>query len=364
MRASGGRHPVAYATIRDAVMAVQEESVPWALVPIENSIEGSVTVTLDTLVAEAGDVYIVGEFVLGGTPLPDSPRAGRAGADRRPSSPIPTFPASARVFCTSRLPRAQISAASSTAEAVRRVADDRSGQMAAIGTQLAARLYGCAVIAEDIQDRADNETRFVWLARSRRGPVRLCAPGGAPGQDLARFLGRRRRPAGLARALPRRVRPRASQPHEDRVAADARAPRPVHVLSRPRGIVTEQPGGGGAGGSARAAANRCACSAPTRQRERDVPATGGDCRGIAPSGDRTGARSRPYRYTPARKMESKAPTEPVGSVPPASTGGTDRAHRRVRRWVAGCSSSTPPTSRSTSARSGARWCCCSRRRRR
>ncbi len=46
---SSAVQPVALETIRDAVMAVQEGSVEWALVPIENSIEGSVTVTLDTL---------------------------------------------------------------------------------------------------------------------------------------------------------------------------------------------------------------------------------------------------------------------------------------------------------------------------
>jgi len=56
--------PVALETIRDAVMAVQERTVERALVPIENSIEGSVTVTLDTLAAQANDVEIVGETVL------------------------------------------------------------------------------------------------------------------------------------------------------------------------------------------------------------------------------------------------------------------------------------------------------------
>ncbi len=56
--------PIALETIRDAVMAVQERAVEWSIVPIENSIEGSVTVTLDTLAGEAGEVAIVGEVVL------------------------------------------------------------------------------------------------------------------------------------------------------------------------------------------------------------------------------------------------------------------------------------------------------------
>src|ERR1700734_2093330 len=61
---AGAVTPVALETIRDAVMAVQERTVEWSLVPIENSIEGSVTVTLDTLAGEAGEVAIVGEVVL------------------------------------------------------------------------------------------------------------------------------------------------------------------------------------------------------------------------------------------------------------------------------------------------------------
>jgi prephenate dehydratase len=48
---------------------------------------------------------------------------------------------------------------------VRIVADDDEQRAAAIGTLLAAELYGCTVVAEGIQDRDDNETRFVWLAR-------------------------------------------------------------------------------------------------------------------------------------------------------------------------------------------------------
>ena len=62
--AAGAVTPVALETIRDAVMAVQERAVEWSLVPIENSIEGSVTVTLDTLAGEASETTIVGEVVL------------------------------------------------------------------------------------------------------------------------------------------------------------------------------------------------------------------------------------------------------------------------------------------------------------
>jgi prephenate dehydratase len=165
--------PVAAETIRDAVMAVQDAEVEWSLVPIENSIEGSVTVTLDTLVGEAHDVEIVGEAVLPVRHYLIAP------APMEPSEigtvvSHPHVPGQCARFLHERLPRARVAAASSTAEAVRLVAEhgeaesDEAGAgegWAAIGTRLAADLYGCVVIAEGIQDREDNETRFVWLAR-------------------------------------------------------------------------------------------------------------------------------------------------------------------------------------------------------
>jgi prephenate dehydratase len=170
--------PIPRETIRDAVVAVQEGEVDWSLVPIENSIEGSVTVTLDALVAEAGEVEIVGEAIL---PVRHCLIA------RVPIEPSeigvivshPHVPGQCTRFLHERLPGARVAAASSTAEAVRLIAEGYEGDVgspphsAAIGTRLAADLYGCAVIAEGIQDREDNETRFVWLARNdsaRRAP--------------------------------------------------------------------------------------------------------------------------------------------------------------------------------------------------
>jgi prephenate dehydratase len=166
--------PVGLETIRDAVMAVQEGEVQWSLVPIENSIEGSVTVTLDTLAGDAGDVSIVGEAVL---PVRHYliARAPLALGEIGTIVSHPHVPGQCARFLRKRLAQARVTAATSTAEAVRLVAehgDDRGteggpgGSWAAIGTRLAAELYGCTVIAEGIQDREDNETRFVWLART------------------------------------------------------------------------------------------------------------------------------------------------------------------------------------------------------
>jgi prephenate dehydratase len=156
--------PVPIDTIRDAVMAVQAGAVEWALVPIENSVEGSVTVTLDTLAGDAGEVAIVGEVVLPVRHYLISPTPLELGAVETIVS-HPHVPGQCTRFLHERVSNARIVAASSTAEAVRLVAEEKRAGWAAIGTRLAADLYGCAVIAEGIQDRGDNETRFVWLAR-------------------------------------------------------------------------------------------------------------------------------------------------------------------------------------------------------
>src|SRR6516164_11459122 len=62
--ASDATSPVPLATIYDAVVALRRGEVEWAIVPIENSLEGSISVTLDLLAGEAGDVEIVAEALL------------------------------------------------------------------------------------------------------------------------------------------------------------------------------------------------------------------------------------------------------------------------------------------------------------
>ena len=160
--------PVAMETIRDAVLAVQDGRVRWSLVPIENSIEGSVTVTLDALAGEAEEVAIVGEVVL---PVRHYLIARTPLELERIETIVshPHVPGQCTRFLREQLPRVRVVAASSTAEAVRLVAERPAstaddGSWAAIGTRLAADLYACTIVAEGIQDREDNETRFVWLA--------------------------------------------------------------------------------------------------------------------------------------------------------------------------------------------------------
>jgi prephenate dehydratase len=156
--------PVALASIYETVAALRRGEVAFAIVPIENSLEGSINVTLDLLAGEATDVKIVGEALL-------RVRHSLIAAAEVPLAQIdtvithPHVPGQCTLFLRTELAHARILAASSTAEAVRAVVDAGEPGQAAIGTLLAARIYGGTVIRERVEDREDNETRFVWLAR-------------------------------------------------------------------------------------------------------------------------------------------------------------------------------------------------------
>lgn len=161
---AGDYFPFPYPTIRDAVQAVQTGEAPLCLVPIENSIEGSVTMTLDLLAFGEQELQIVREIV---HPIHQQLIVRHEQPLERISKiiSIPHAYNQCREFVRRHLPDAQHEASDSTAEAVRRVARvDRP--WAAIGSRLAAEMYECAILRPDIEDFAENRTRFVFLSRS------------------------------------------------------------------------------------------------------------------------------------------------------------------------------------------------------
>jgi prephenate dehydratase len=169
--AAGDQQPEAVPepTLYDAILAVETGEADRALVPFENSIEGAVRATLDTLVLEAGSVAIVGEH--------DHPiRHSLIAARELPLGEIrvvlshPQASAQCARFVRERLPGAEVKAAPSTAEAVRQVSE--SGEpWAALGAASAAGLYGCVVLSEGVEDEPENVTRFVWVAPQGTRPA-------------------------------------------------------------------------------------------------------------------------------------------------------------------------------------------------
>jgi prephenate dehydratase len=183
LRASApdGVEAVPCPTIYDAVMAVDAGELDRAVVPIENALEGGVAVTLDTLAVEAVHVQIVAEVV---QPIHHCVVAARDLAldevVRVVSHPQAT--AQCARFLRERLPAAERVLAPSTADAVRSVRD--AGEPAvALGSRHAAALYGCLVLAADVEDHPGNATRFVWLARTGE------AAGGEPAKTSIVFWG-------------------------------------------------------------------------------------------------------------------------------------------------------------------------------
>ncbi|HEY0392418.1 MAG TPA: prephenate dehydratase [Solirubrobacterales bacterium] len=157
------------ATIHEAILAVERGEAERALVPFENSIEGSVRSTLDTLAFDAEKVTIVGEhdFAVRAMLLAREPGELEQIAVVL-SHPQPL--AQCARFLRESLPGVELRPVSSTAEAVRLVSEsDRP--WAAIGAHSAAELYGCAVLCEGIEDEANNVTRFVWIAPAGTEPA-------------------------------------------------------------------------------------------------------------------------------------------------------------------------------------------------
>ena len=171
---TSGYEPVPLPTIYDTVMAVHDGLVDRALVPIENSLEGSVTATLDALAMETQDVAIVGELV---HPIRQCLIARRQIelGDVETVVSHPQANAQCARFIRTRLPQARVLVGSSTADAVR-VVSERDEPWAAIGNMVAAELYKCQVLRAGIEDVPDNETRFVWLARGEPKAVDARGP--------------------------------------------------------------------------------------------------------------------------------------------------------------------------------------------
>jgi prephenate dehydratase len=164
-----GFEPVYSPTVYEAVMAVHHGEVERSFVPIENSLEGSVNATLDALAVETRDIAIVGETVHAIRHCLIS--AGHLELEEVEAVVShPQANAQCARFLRERLGHAKVLAAPSTSDAVRMVAEAPDRRWAALGTRLAAELYGCQILRAGVEDVADNETRFVWLGRAGEDP--------------------------------------------------------------------------------------------------------------------------------------------------------------------------------------------------
>ncbi len=155
--------PSPYATVGQALQAVRDGDVAAALVPIENSVEGGVSATLDNL-AYGEPLRIIREVVL---PVQFTlfARNGTQLHDVRRVLTHPHAAAQCRDWLAHSLPHAIITEGGSTAAAAAEVADPHSRFDAAICAQVAGELHGLSPPAKDIADNPDAVTRFVLVSR-------------------------------------------------------------------------------------------------------------------------------------------------------------------------------------------------------
>ena len=149
-------------SISDVLWAAHTGDVDLGFVAIENAIEGSVNVTLDTLALDT-DLLIQREIVMA-VHLALMVRPGVKLGDITQITSIPVATAQCRTFLRSQLPSARLLAANSTAEAAKNLAEGGDGQTGVIAPARAAEVYALDVLASEIEDHPENKTRFVVVA--------------------------------------------------------------------------------------------------------------------------------------------------------------------------------------------------------
>ena len=151
---------ISYPTVVEVIKSVDRGEADEGVVPIENSIEGSVNITQDILTFES-EAKIIGEVTI---PVKHSligrKKIGLENIKKVISHPHAT--AQCRKFLSTNLREAEIIAANSTAEAVK-ILKKENNDIAAIGTKIAAKIYKLEIIESDIEDNKDNKTRFVFI---------------------------------------------------------------------------------------------------------------------------------------------------------------------------------------------------------
>ncbi|MEM3525946.1 MAG: prephenate dehydratase [Candidatus Jordarchaeaceae archaeon] len=155
-------------TIASIISAVENGHVDIGIVPIENSVEGTVTTTLDLLARS--EAMICGEIVL--PVIHNLISKEKITLDK--ITKVYSHPqalAQCRTFLAKNLPQVYLSETNSTAEAVRKVAEEEDTTIAAIGSSAAAKLYGMTVLVEGIQDEQTNETRFAVISSKDSKPT-------------------------------------------------------------------------------------------------------------------------------------------------------------------------------------------------
>ena len=154
---------VPYPSVPDVAKAVELLDADAGVVPIENSVGGAVSITLDLLIHGAG-LYICNEIVL---PITHSllVRSGTRIDEIQIVYSHPQALEQCSCYLSEHLPEASLVASMSTSSAVEEMLDS-DGISGAIATMRAGQLYGAEILDHGIEDYPNNMTRFVVLSKS------------------------------------------------------------------------------------------------------------------------------------------------------------------------------------------------------
>ncbi|MBB6729333.1 prephenate dehydratase [Cohnella zeiphila] len=196
--------------IADVFKSTAKGDTDWSVVPIENTIDGSVSLHIDWLVHEV-DLPIRAEWVfpviqnlVGRQDELSDPGAGTWNPQRIVKVlSHPVAMAQCYEFLRARLPHAELETLASTAEAIRAVRDNPGRGWAAIGTHTAAEDCGLDLLEEAVTDHDNNYTRFLLVGNTpfekagaslRKTSILITLPEDYPGalhQVLSAFAWRR-----------------------------------------------------------------------------------------------------------------------------------------------------------------------------
>ena len=157
-----GSHFTPYSSTQEIFESIEKEILEYGVVPIENSLQGTVRETLDMLIEK--NLFIYGEIesriVQNLIGLKDSELSQIKNVFSHPQAFAQT-----KSWLKANIPNANLIDVSSTAEAVRRVRKLEDKSYAAIGTEFAAEVYELKVISSKIEDEPSNFTRFLVISK-------------------------------------------------------------------------------------------------------------------------------------------------------------------------------------------------------
>ena len=152
-----------FSTIYSVILAVEKGEIDRAIVPIENSIDGSINTTLDTLAFDV-DLYITGEYILHiSENLMVKKGVKKENIKIITSHPQPIGQCSK--LLSHEFADVKIEFADSTASAAKRVKES-DGSVACIGSPNSAKIYDLDILCHDCGDDANNSTRFVIIEKT------------------------------------------------------------------------------------------------------------------------------------------------------------------------------------------------------